>query len=78
MSVTFKARSQSLSTVAVKRVAIVALGLAVISVPAHARVPSSFDTRPEGERIRYFTAVLHELGARPVAQFEDLARDPQS
>jgi hypothetical protein len=78
MSPALKARRHVVSQTAMKRLAIVTLALVALSMPAHARVPNSYDTRPEGEKIRYFTAVLHELGARPVPQFEDLARDPQS
>jgi hypothetical protein len=78
MSPALKARRLMVSETAIKRLAIVTLALVALSMPAHARVPNSYDTRPEGEKIRYFTAVLHELGARPVTQFEDLASNPQS
>jgi hypothetical protein len=78
MSAPSRIRKRFLSAVAAKRLAIMALALSTFTLPAHARLPTAFDTRPPGEQVRYFTAVLHELGARPVTQLEHLARDPQS
>jgi hypothetical protein len=69
---------QLLPVVAVKRIAFVAIALAITTMPAHARLPRSFDMRPPGERTLFFQAVLHELGAHATVQFEDLETDPQS
>src|SRR5262245_61031160 len=64
--------------VAAKRIAIAAIALSMTTMPAHARLPRSFDLRPPGERTLYFRAVLHELGAHATTQFVELERDPQS
>jgi hypothetical protein len=55
-------------------VAAVALSIANTAMAQPPRaVPSN-----TGDQIQFFRAVLHQLGARPVTQFEELENDPKS